>query len=171
MISNGSLLIAPLSRSDRGLYSCIVRNKAGQQKEDINVRVVTKRTQPLPLPNVREKVSTPTPSTNIFPYGRSISYPDATTESLNTDCVEYGDINFGPIPPLPSPPSLNRSTHMTADLLTPSFTAVPPACVQTTVGYRIVLNCSAQGIPSPIAIKWKHNGVHIRTSSQVSTST
>ena len=162
-MSNGSLLITSIVRIDRGLYSCIVRNKAGEQKEDISVKVVTGRTELIPLP-------TPTPSTNIFPHGRSLSDLYTTPESLSTDCVEYGDTSFGPVPPLPTPPSLNRSTHMTEDLFTPSFTAIPPECVQTTVGYRIVLNCSAQGVPSPIAIQWKCNGEYIRTSSQVSSS-
>jgi len=47
-------------------------------------------------------------------------------------------------------------TH-TANLEAPYFTVVPPRCIRTTVGYSIVLHCSAAGSPSP-TITWRKEG-------------
>lgn len=159
MTSNGSLLIRSVSRSDRGLYSCIARNKAGEQKNDISVKTVNEKSQTTTSPHVTKKAestSSSVPSEVISSFTSSTE--PVVVDPLYADCVEYGDVSFGVIPPLPILPS---------DQSTLSFSKIPPKCVQTTVSYTIVLHCSAQGHPSPV-ITWTHNEMDVEMTNQVS---
>lgn len=83
------------------------------------------------------------------------------------DCVEYEDISFGPNPVSPTPPPPTPTTAPLSPnsvgranaVQSPYFTAVPPSCVQSLMGYRIVLNCSAAGgSPRQPNITWEKDG-------------
>ena len=143
--STGSLVITSVTNSDRALYTCIVKNKAGQASKSIRVRV---------RPASTESSSTDTTSESTF---RSLSL--SKSQNLS-HCVEYGDISFGDSLPL-----VNQISNVSSSSK-PQFTTRPHDCVQTREGYSIVLSCTAQGHPDA-TVQWSKEGELMEVSSEV----
>lgn len=114
---SGSLLISSVIRGDTGQYTCIVKNLAGRVEKIIRVRVVSPVTTP----------STP------------IAYKPLPSPRNLSHCVEYTDVRFG------GNLLYLNSSIVSSTSISPRLTIVPHACVQTRVGYRIVLTCLGEG--------------------------
>jgi hypothetical protein len=145
------------------VYRCVAANKAGKHFKEIKVIINGSD-------DTETKPTSPSRGDNLTEEKGEDSSQSSSTDTR--DCVEYEDISFGPnpispsLPPPPptttasnSPNSVGRSN--TAQQQSPYFTAVPPSCVQSLTGYRIVLNCSAgPGSESPRqpSITWVKDG-------------
>ena len=108
-----------------------------------------------------------TTPTSPFPDNNLTEEEDSS--QTTRDCVEYEDISFGPNPisptlPPPTPTTAHSSNSVGRTLSTQSlyFTAMPPSCVQSLTGYRIVLNCSAGGSSRRPNITWEKDGEVLR---------
>lgn len=158
ILPNGSLIISSVSGADEGLYRCVAANKAGQQGKEIRAIVNRSNDKERPIP--REATSTVVVT---MPHNDSA---DSSVPAVHRtrNCVEYEDISFGPnpelLPAVVSPPPPQASDSISPQ--PPYFTALPPQCVQSLVGYRIVLNCSAGGTPRP-SIVWEKDGEQLWT--------
>ena len=148
-------MISIVVPSDRGLYRCVASNSAGQASAEIEVTI--NMTNLLTLP----------PSINSG-YAKPIEEMDRPINDTNIEktCVDYEDVSFSPAPILqftPKVPELDQphpsplfGAPDQVEWIPPYFTKIPPSCVQTIVGYTIVLPCSASGSPTP-TITWTHN--------------
>lgn len=157
ILVNGSLVISSISSADEGLYKCVAVNKAGQHGMEIRVII-----------NGLEHEHKATPTTGVAPTRPSTDINNATNNSTvlpaARNCVEYKDISFGPNPDLPTLNlDLSEDSSRSDDKSHPPyFTSVPHSCVQSLTGYRIVLNCSAAGSPTP-NITWEKDGEILST--------
>ena len=143
ILHNGSLVLSSISGADEGVYRCVAGNKAGKHFKEIKVTVNGSD-------DSESTPTSPSPDDNLT---------EEDSSQRTRDCIEYKDISFGPNPVSPTlpPPSaqLSNSVNHTHTAQSPYFTAVPPSCVQSLIGYRIVLNCSAGGSPQQLNITWE----------------
>jgi len=138
---NGSLLVATVTRHERALYTCIVKNKAGNDRKEIRVKIKT----------------TPTVEPIIVNNGVIV----LPTEYRNlSHCEQYDDIGLGT--------ELKYVSHSPrlAWFSKPQLVAVAHDCVETRASYRIVLSCVAIGNPVPV-ITWTKDGDPLTTSVEV----
>ena len=155
ILDNGSLVISSVSSSDAGLYSCVAVNKAGRKGREIQVVVNGSDVGKEPT---HQETTPPSVDTNLTNRNSSNSVS-------NRNCVEYYDFTFGPNPKLRDlrpPPSIESSVAGGEEARPPFFTSLSPSCVQSLVGYRVILNCSAGGSPSP-NVTWERDGEPLRT--------
>ena len=97
--------------------------------------------------------------------GDHLNNSTTLTTNSSINCVEYEDFSFGPNPEPLAPSQLSPSTESSSSdgqLHPPYFTSLSPSCVQSLIGYRIVLNCSARGSPS-LNITWEKDGEQLET--------
>ena len=173
MLPNGSLAISFISGEDEGVYRCVAMNKAGQEGQEINVVVNGSdssegedlHAETTPITKVEPTPPNNNNSNNVDNITKSLS-----NSSSSRNCVEYKDISFGPNPEreiptsdLSIPEKLSAVEEEEPLDRPPYFTSLSPQCVQSLVGYRIVLNCLAGGTPRP-NITWEKDGAELNLS-------
>lgn len=142
-------------------------NKAGRQGKDITVIVSSSGGGNSERDNLNDGISI----SNVKPtqpgdYLTGNNHSSNT--SVNRNCVEYEDISFGPNPeaqtstfPQPLPEETSETDGRRSQ--PPYLASLSPQCVQSLMGYRVVLNCSAGGTPRP-DITWEKDGKQLTLS-------
>lgn len=149
ILRNGSLVISSVSGSDAGMYRCVAVNKAGRRGREIRLVINSSYDDE----NLQQIGTTP-PDSGANLTSKNSSLPDVPS---GRNCIEYEDFTFGPNPELPSLPPPPVMAMSGGGAHPPFFTSLSPPCVESLVGYRIILNCSAGGSPSP-NITWEKDG-------------